>query len=437
MNISRKTQQNVSDHNNSTNSSSPSPARRYKPRTACVVKDARGRSPFWYACYTDVTGRRLKKSTGLTSKSKAMKFAMQLQRAADMATERTLTEEKAREYISEIVASVHGGEGLRTFTVRGWFDHFCRIKADSQDPKTALKYEQIKTEFLKFLGSKADLNILAITSGDVRAYRDSRKKNGLSATTLNDHLTILSSYFNGAWRDHVISNNPCTAVEPARDNLSPTKRKKQPFTVEQVEALLDHAEGDWYGLIKVAFYTGARFENCARLRFRDLDFSAEPPLVVFEKYSKHGDEHKVPMHSALKDHLLTVSKKRGQIRRAGKIIQLPKGGDDFLFPTLATNADGKTPRRVANLSKQFRRLMQAAGIENRKVREAGKGAARDVWALGFHSLRRTNVSMLTNAGVSEEQRMAIAAHTTREVHAGYTHHELAQLHKAVALLPTL
>ena len=230
---------------------------------ACVVRDkaernGKKRSPFWYACFTDATGKRLKKSTGLTSRSRAMKMAMQLQRAADMARERTLTEEKARELISDIVASVHGGEGLRTFTARHWFDHFCKIKTDSQDGKTAAKYEQVKREFLDFLGTKADLNILAITSADVRDFRDHRKGKGLSATTLNDDITILSAYFNGAWRDHVISNNPCTAIEAVKDSVSPAKRRKQPFTIQQIEALLDKASDDWRGLIRTALYTGAR-----------------------------------------------------------------------------------------------------------------------------------------------------------------------------------
>src|ERR1043166_4859112 len=310
---------------------------------ASLVKDTKGRSPFWYCAFTDATGRRLKKSTGQTSKSKAQKICVQWQRAADMARQRTLTEERAREVISEILASVNDGEGLRSFTVRQWFDHFCKVKAESQDAKTAAKYEQIKTEFLTHLGAKADNNICSITSGDVRAFRDSRKRSGVTATTLNDHLVILSSYFNGAWRDHVISNNPCTAVEPARDNVSPAKRQKQPFTVEQLQALLKSAKGDWPGLIRTAFYTGARLENCANLRFRNLDFSSEPPLVVFEKYSKHGDEHKVPMHPALEKFLLS----------------LPSSEDEnaFLFPSLAG-------RRVTNLSKQFRKIMEAARIRN-------------------------------------------------------------------------
>jgi len=402
---------------------------------ASVVKlHPAGRSPFWFACFTDANGRRLKKSTKLTSKSKALRMAIKWQEVANEARERRLTEQRAREVISEIVQSVHGGKGLRWFTVRQWFEHFYKVKAKSSDPATAAKYAQIKREFLAFLGSRADLNVLSVTSDDARAFRDEREKTGISATTLNDSLTILSAYFNGARKAHVISDNPCLGIEAVTDTVTPARRRKQPFTVEQVKALLAAASQDWHGLIKTAFYTGARLENCANLRYRDLDFSADPPLVVFPNYSKHGDEHKVPMHPSLRD-LLSISKQRGQLRKAEKIIAFPKkDGDSFLFPSLAQ-------RRTANLSKEFRKLMHKARIQNWKVREGvkgkGKSTARDVWALGFHSFRRTNVSILANKGVPEERRMAITAHATRDVHEGYTHHELARLHEDVAKLPTL
>jgi integrase len=385
------------------------------------------RYPYWIACFTDADGRQLKKSTGLTSKAKAQRFADGLQKAANEARARTLTEQRAREIISEIVASVHGGEGLRSFTVRDWFDHVCKIKEKSRDKDTSAKYEQIRSEFCEFLGRNADLDILSVTSADVRRFRDTRADQ-LSAGTLNDRHTILNAFFNAAWRDGLIQNNPCSAIEPARDNLSPAKKRKQPFTLEQIAALLKTAEGsDWAGLIRVAFYSGARLENCANLHFRDLDFTSDQPVIVFEKYAKHGDEHRVPMHPALRDYLAGLI----QTTRRGKVIELPAAKKDaFLFPSLAG-------RRVTNLSKEFRKVMAAAGIENRKVREAGKGAARDVWALGFHSFRRSHVSILANAGVSEERRMAIAAHSTREVHKTYTHHELKRLGEDVALLPSL
>jgi integrase len=384
------------------------------------------RYPFWFACFTDALGRRLKRSTGLTSRSRALRFAIKLQEAADEARARTLTEERARAIISEIVASVHGGDGLRSFTVREWFTHHCKIKAKSSDAHTSAKYDQISREFLTYLGHKADLNILSVTSADVRRFRDARADQ-LSAATLNDRLTILSAFFNAAVRDHVITNNPCSVVESARDNLAPSRRRKQPFTVEQVAALLAHASPDWAGLIRVAFYTGARLQDCANLRVGNLDFSSQPRVVVFEKYSKHGDEHRVPIHPALRDYLASLVAPS----RSGKVIEFPADQRDrFLFPSLAQ-------RLVPNLSKQFRKLMHAAGIENRKVREAGKGAARDVWTLGFHSLRRSNVSLLADRGVSEERRMAITAHSSKSVHAGYTHHEMTRLGEAVALLPSL
>jgi integrase len=394
---------------------------------ASLVRDAKGRSPFWYCAFTaigkDGKLHRLKKSTGETSKSKAQKICVQWQRATDMARQRTLTEERAREVISEILASVNGGEGLRSFTVRQWFEHFYKVKQKASDPATAAKYAQIKRDFLAFLGTKADLNVLSVTSHDARSFRDEREKTGVSATTLNDSLTILSAYFNGARKAHVISDNPCLGIEAVTDTVTPAKRRKKPFTVEQVKALVAAASDDWRGLIKTAFYTGARLENCANLRFRDLDFTADPPVVVFPNYSKHGDEHEVPMHSALEECLLKLSPPKGD-----------RTGAAFLLPSLAE-------RRTANLSKQFRKLMQEARIQNWKVREGvrgkGKSAARDVWALGFHSFRRTNVSTLANAGVPEEQRMAITAHATRDVHKGYTHHELAQLRRAIAHLPTL
>jgi integrase len=386
----------------------------------CIVRDkakrnGKPRSPFWYCAFTDATGRRLKKSTGLTSKSKALQMCMQWQRAADMARHRALTEERAREVISEIVASVHGGEGLRNFTVRQWFDHFRKIKADSQSSKTALKYEHIAQQFLDFLGQKADLNILVITSEDVRKFRDRRKATGLSATTLNDDITILSAIFNGAWRDHVISNNPCTAVVPIKDSISAKRRKKKPFSPEQVSALIRKAEGDWKGLIRVAFYTGQRLSDCANLRWRQVDLLSKVKKITFE-VTKTGDELEVPIHPALEDYLLS--------------LPTPKNDEEFLFPSLAG-------RSVSPLSKAFRQIMEDAHIDNRDIRKRGDGAVRQVRALSFHSLRHAFVSQLANANVSEEQRMELTGHTTRDIHKIYTDLKLEQLSKAVALLPTL
>ena len=83
------------------------------------------------------------------------------------------------------------------------------------------------------------------------------------------------------------------------------------------------------------------------------------------------------------------------------------------------------------------RLMEAARVESPDIRKRGQGAARNVRALSFHSLRHSFVSILANANVPEERRMELTGHVTRDIHKRYTDLELEQLQKAVALLPSL
>jgi len=108
-----------------------------------------------------------------------------------------------------------------------------------------------------------------------------------------------------------------------------------------------------------------------------------------------------------------------------------KSNESFLFSTVAQ-------RKVSPLSKHFRKLMDRARIEQRMIRERSKsGSGRSVNALSFHSLRHSFSSILANAGISEERRMALTGHATRDVHQRYTHHELERLRDAVAVLPTI
>jgi integrase len=82
-------------------------------------------------------------------------------------------------------------------------------------------------------------------------------------------------------------------------------------------------------------------------------------------------------------------------------------------------------------------LMEQAHIERGVIRERTTYGGRSVSALSFHSLRHSFSSILANAGVSEERRMALTGHKSRDMHQHYSHHELEQLQKAVALLPSL
>ena len=165
---------------------------------AIVVKDSRNRSPFWYACFTTADGRRLKRSTKEANLSKAKIIAETLQRAEDMAAERTLTSVRACDLLNDVLQRV-SGEGLRVFTMKEWFDHFAKQKnANRRARKRRCATSRMHEEFLAFLGPRANLNIAAITQKDILDFRDQREAKGLAPVTLNLGVTVLSAAFNAA-----------------------------------------------------------------------------------------------------------------------------------------------------------------------------------------------------------------------------------------------
>jgi integrase len=162
--------------------------------------------------------------------------------------------------------------------------------------------------------------------------------------------------------------------------------------------------------------------DCVNLRWKNIDLISAIPAIRYtpRKGTKNG-EVTTPIHPALADYLLT--------------LPAASSDEDFVFPSLAGRA-------ISPLSKHFRYLMQCAYIKQRVIRERqtngeGKTKGRSVNALSFHSLRRSFSSLLANAGVREEVRMALTGHTTRDVHQAYTHHERAALRDAVAMLPRI
>ena len=208
---------------------------------ACVVKDkavrnGKRRSPYWYASYVDANGRRVKRSTGLTSRSKALQMALALQKAADEARRGALTEARTRELLSEVLQSVNG-EGLHVFTVEQWFGHFVNQKKKSRAAATGKRHAQTMREFIAFLAHRAKLNIAAITSRDIASFRDHRHSLGLAPATINIDVAILSAAFNAALRQGHVSVNPCrpcTRMAPASGS-APSATTREPKTTRQTK----------------------------------------------------------------------------------------------------------------------------------------------------------------------------------------------------------
>jgi integrase len=380
---------------------------------ASIHKDPRGRSPFWYCAYALPNGRRAFKSTKETDRDKAQEFCRGLARASRIGANGNLTEARARELISEIVEQTLG-EPLKFYTAEEWLQDWLEGKKTAKSNATYQKYRHTIDSFIASLGQRATRNLSQVTPRDVQRFRDAELEAGKHPSTCNYAVKHLRIPFNVARRQGLILHNPADAVEMI-DNKE-EQASKGTFDIEQLQALLKAARTkDWRGAILLAFYTGARLQDVANMRWKSVDLQEQ--LISF-RAGKTGENVTVPMHSELHAYLL----------------ELPASDNAraFLFPSLA----GMRTSGRSGLSMAFSRIMQKAKVKGEVARKrTGKG--RTINTLSFHSLRHSFNSIMANAGVSQEVRQKLTGHSSADMNKRYTHHELAPLRAAIGAIPSL
>ena len=387
---------------------------------ASITKDAHQppKTPYWIACFNGVGAdgkvRRIKRSTKTTDKKLAQKLADEWEQLERLAGKGRLTESHCRKVIAQMYEhSV--GEPLHFRTAREYLAEWAESKKNETELRVYWKYYQIVHEFLNHVGVKADRLLREITPIDIRSWRDALKRKGLAAPTVNHAIKILRMPFKAAHDTGYIEINPCTknAVRPVKDEARNVA--KDVFTPEQLAVLISAAKSeDWKGAILCGAYTGLRLRDVADLEWSAINWKEQKITVTTRKTRK---DVTVPIHPQFASWL------QRQTRGIGKAP---------VFPTLA----GKSGAGKSGLSMQFIRIMERAGIRGRALREAA-GAGRSQSSLSFHSLRHTLNAALANAGVPVEIRQKLTGHTSAEMNAIYTHHELAPLRTAIGLIPSI
>ena len=375
---------------------------------ASILKKPGSRSPFWFAAFRGGDGKRKQKSTKTTDRRLALEMAVQWEKVALAGRAGTITEAQTRKVLNEILEAATG-EPMHFATVKDFFADWMKDKEGAKKTRTSQKYAPLTTSFLSSLGKRAQLSLAVIGPADLRQWRSSLEKKGLSAATVNGSVKIISSAFERARRLGYIQANPCLGLESLKDE---EKGEKDCFTNDQIKALLRQAKGtDWEGAILVGINTGLRRGDLTNLTWGSIDMSRDDTWFLKVKTSKTGKSTVVPVHPDLREWLET------RTRGVGKAP---------VFPALA----GKSGSGKSGISMQFKRLMERAGVRGRVLR-TGKGKGRTTSSLTLHSLRDTFISRLANAGVAEDVRMKLVAHQTKAIHRGYTHLEIDTFKSAV------
>ena len=369
----------------------------------------RPRSPYWHASYQGPDSRWILRSTKQTDRSAALAVAMEYERASKLAKRGELVEAQAREVVKDIMKRADMGETLQTVTIESHFKTWLGSKTARKADSTGERYKTAVNEFLKSLGNRAAKNLTSLTAADVQRFLDYRTDKGLASKTVNVDVKIIRGALNAARRQGLIPTNPAEAVElPEVESM-----ERGTFTPAEVKLLVDTAEGEWKTLIMLAYFTGARLSDCARMLWDGVDLAAG---ILTYTQAKTGAKVTAPLHPEM---LAALNKLAGTDKP-----------EVFIMPALA--AQRGSGRR--GLSETFKKIMRKAGVDSQTV----KGKGNQMFSKrSFHALRHSFTSALANENVPSEVRMKLTGHSTEGEHKKYTHHEMETLRAAVSKIPSL
>jgi integrase len=264
------------------------------------------------------------------------------------------------------------------------------------------------------LKAKAEKGIEHLNEADVRKFRDAERARNKTAKSCNLSVKIVRMALRAAHRQGLIPRNPAEALSPLIEDDS---TEREPFTLEEVAAILAKASTDWRGVILLGLYGGLRLRDATDLKWKSVDLLEKVVRYKPRKTKRSSKEVVLPMHPSLETYFLG--------------LPAPESDQAWIFPNLAEQPTGG--RR--GLSRRFIELMWEAGVS-----EGGDDrpeSARSVPVRSFHALRHTASSLMAKSGVSKELRMKVVGHASDDVHDHYTHHDLATVRSAIEFIPTL
>ncbi len=389
------------------------------------------------------------KSTGETNKSKALAKAVEMERLAqgampaddskqeqmkslysqlgqEMARE-TITSVSLRKFFSSMMR-ILTGEEMEIVTIKSWCSEWLARKERESSKATMARYKGHVKAFIAWMGDNAAKPLETLTTGDVERWKRHLLDQGIAGKTALSYLKDLGQIYRYAIREGLIAFSPVGAVAaPSTDD----SQERKPFTSEEVSKLIAAAPSEqWRGMILAAAFTGLRLGDVARLKWSSVNLETKMIELMPAKTKRKKKTVSIPIHPDLLAYL-----------SAAPVAD--DSPDAYVFPDMARlkeNAGSK-------LSDRFPEIMKAAGVSRGKAsreipdgdEEAAKtkGKGRITYERGFHSLRHTFTTWLRTAGVSEEDRMSLTGHSTRDTHAIYSHTDEKVLRDAVGKLSTL
>ena len=213
------------------------------------------------------------------------------------------------------------------------------------------------------------------------AYREKRKAQGRSDSTVNRELSILRTAFHNARK----RTPPKVLTVPYFPMVEETTVRRGFLTDQQYAALRNALPAEMKSLFVTAYLTGIRRGELLAITWDQVDF--ELRTITLEKgETKNDDPRSVPIVKGDMQELLLVAKK---------------------------DRDANWPHSPWVFNRQGHPIKDFRWAWNEACKTAG------VPDLNFHDLRRTAVRNMRRAGIPQVVRMKISGHKTDSMERRY------------------
>jgi integrase len=267
------------------------------------------------------------------------------------------------------------------------------LKSDIK-PSTRYVWEKVIEKNIRpFFGN---LKAQRLTTDHMDRYREKRKGEGRSDSTVNRELSILRTSFHNARK----RTPPKVLSVPYFPIVAETNIRKGFLSDEQYDRLRGELPEELKALFVTAWITGLRRGEITAIQWPQVDFEAG--LITLEKGETKNDEPRsVPILEGDMLDLLTAAKRE---------------------------RDEQWPDSPWVFSRRGERIIDFRWSWDEACKRAG------VPDLNFHDLRRTAVRNMRRAGIPQVIRMKISGHKTDSMERRYNIVDAEDLQMAKELL---
>src|SRR5450759_911381 len=243
-------------------------------------------TPYWYADYTDASGKRVRCTTGTTDKKEAEAL-------------------EAKWKLEAYQGKFWDAEPTRTFD-----DLFLKYLQSVAGEKKSAERDVYVIKQLKPFFTGYELGTLK--RSDTRAYIDKRKADGVGAATLNREIGLFSAAINYARRewDWNIPNNVEGMLQKTPEG------RVRSLTLAEGRLLIQEAEKNTRSpllvhFIRLALNTGCRMSELLCLEWCRVDLKVN--LFILEgSDTKSGKRRSIPLNREAREALLDLARYRAE-----------------------------------------------------------------------------------------------------------------------------